>query len=140
LRLASLGREAIQGDEQAAWLLGDLGQAPVLLTLVTGEQGQIDRLIEIAHMGFGDGEPARELSVNLTIGRMLVLPEPANAHEHIIAIRGARRGHALGHCREQTHARARTRGVRAVARACGNGEKAIERLHDLIPGKVVPRH
>ena len=24
--------------------------------------------------------------------------------------------------------------------ACGNGEEAIERLHGLIPGQVVPRH
>jgi hypothetical protein len=91
-------------------------------------------------MGFGDGEPARELGVNLAIGRTLVLPEPANAHEHIIAIRGARGGHALGHRREQTHARARTRRVRAAAGACGNGEEPIERLHGLIPGKIVPRH
>jgi len=30
--------------------------------------------------------------------------------------------------------------VRAAARACSNGEEAIERLHGLIPGKVVPRH
>ena len=74
MRLAPLRCEAIQGDDQAALLLGDLGQAPALLPLVTGEQGQIDVLIEIAHMGFGDGEPARELGVNLAIGRTLVLP------------------------------------------------------------------
>jgi len=52
-----LGREAIEGDDEAALLLGDLGQSPVLLTLVTGQQGSIHVLIEIAHMGFGDGEP-----------------------------------------------------------------------------------
>ena len=57
LRLTPLGREAIEGDDEAALLLGDLGQSPVLLTLVTGQQGSIHVLIEIAHMGFGDGEP-----------------------------------------------------------------------------------
>ena len=97
-------------------------------------------LIEIAHMGFGDGDPRGEIGVNLAIGRALVLPQPANAHEHIIAIRGARRGHALGRRREQTHARARTRRVRAAAWACGNGEEARERLHGLIPSKGVPRN
>jgi hypothetical protein len=39
LRLTSLGREAIQSDDQAALLLGDLGQSPVLLALVAGQQG-----------------------------------------------------------------------------------------------------
>jgi hypothetical protein len=39
LWLASLGREAIQGDDQAALLFGDLGQSPALLTLVAGQQG-----------------------------------------------------------------------------------------------------
>ena len=86
------------------------------------------------------GTLAGEFGVNLAIGRALVLPPPANAHEHIIAIRGAGRRQALGHRREQTHARARTRRVRAAARSCGNGEEAIERLHGLIPGEVVPRH
>ena len=97
-------------------------------------------LIEIAHMGFGDGEPRGEIGVTLAISRTLVLPPPANAHEHIIAIRGAGRGHALGRRREETHARARTRRVRAAARSRGNGEEAIERLHGLIPSQVVPRN
>ena len=39
VRLAPLGREAIQGDDHAALLLGDLGQSPALLTLVAGQQG-----------------------------------------------------------------------------------------------------
>jgi hypothetical protein len=97
-------------------------------------------LIKIAHMGFGDGEPCGEIEVNLAIGRALVLPQPANAHEHIIAIRGARGCQALGLSREQTQARPRTRGVRAAARARGNREAAIERLHGLIPSEIVPRN
>jgi hypothetical protein len=39
LRLASLGREAIQGDDHATLLLGGLSQAPALLPLVAGQQG-----------------------------------------------------------------------------------------------------
>jgi succinylarginine dihydrolase len=94
-------------------------------------------LIERAHRGFGDGEPGGEIAVHLALGRALVLTQPANAHEHIIAIRGTGRRQALGLSREQTHARARTRRVRAAARSRGNGEEAIERLHGLIPSQVV---
>jgi hypothetical protein len=39
LRLTTLRREAVQGDDQAAMLLSDLGQSPTLLTLVAGQQG-----------------------------------------------------------------------------------------------------
>src|SRR5215510_459379 len=97
-------------------------------------------LIEIAYMGFGDGESGGEREVNLAIGRALVLPQPAKMHEHIIAIRRAGRREALGLRREQTHARARTRCLRTVAWSRGNGEEAIEGLHSLIPSKVVPRN
>src|ERR671931_68520 len=91
-------------------------------------------------MGCRDGEPGGELGVNLAIGRTLVLPQPANAHEHIIAIRRARRRQTLGRSRQETHARARTRRMRTAAWTCGNGEEAIERLDSLIPSKIVPRH
>ena len=138
--LTSLGRETIQGDDQAALLLGDLGQTPVLLTLVAGQQGSISVLREIAHRGCGDGDPAGEIGVHLARGRALGLPQPAKAHEHIIAIRGAGRRQALGRRRAQPQARARTRRVRAAARACGNGEEASARLHGLIPRKGVPRN
>ena len=46
-------------------------------------------LIEIAHMGFRDGESGGQVVVNFAIGRVLVLPLPAKAYQHIIAIRGA---------------------------------------------------
>src|SRR5712692_9842178 len=91
-------------------------------------------------MGFGDGEPGGEREVNLAIGRALVLPQPANMYEHIIAIRGAGRREALGLSREQTQARAWTRCLRAAAWSRGNGEEAIERLHGLIPHEVVPHN
>jgi hypothetical protein len=112
----------------------------VLLTLVASQQGSRAVLIERAYMGFGDGEPGGEHEVNLAIGRALVLPQPAKVYEHSIAICGAGRREALGLSREQTHARARTRGPRAVAWSRGHGEEAIERLHSLIPRKVVPRN
>ena len=91
-------------------------------------------------MGFGDGESGGQIVVNFAIGRVLVLPLPAKAHQHIIAIRGAGRREALGLRREQTHARARTRHVRAAARSRGNGEETIKRLHSFIPSEIVPRH
>src|SRR4029434_3080612 len=89
-------------------------------------------------MGYGDDELCRQLSVNLAIGRALVLPAPANAHEDIITIGGARRRHLLSLGREEAHARARARCLRAVAGSSGKGEDAIERLHSLIPGQIVP--
>src|SRR5215471_15970668 len=91
-------------------------------------------------MGFGDREPCGESEVNLAIGRALVLPQPANVHEDIIAIRRAGRREALGFSREQTHARTRTRSMRAAAWSRGNGEAAIECLHGLIPSEVVPHN
>src|SRR5215510_2072515 len=87
-------------------------------------------------MGFRDGEPCGDRGVNLAVGRALVLPQPANVHEDIIAIRGARRREAQRFSRAQTQARTRTRGMRAVAWARGNREAAIERLHGLIPREV----
>src|SRR5215208_2359150 len=91
-------------------------------------------------MSFGDGEPCGEREVNLAIGRPLVLPQPADVHEYIIAIRGAERREALGLSREQTQARAWTRCPRTAAWSRGNGEEAIERLHGLIPREVVPHN
>ena len=52
-------------------------------------------LIEIARMGFGDGESGGQIVVNFAIGRVhRLLPLPAKAYRHIIAIRGA--GEARG--------------------------------------------
>ena len=62
----------------------------------------------------------------------------ANVPAGPLSVPVARRRRALGRSREQTHARARTCRVRAATWVCGNGEAAIERLHDLIPSKVVP--
>jgi hypothetical protein len=56
-------------------------------------------------MGFGDGEPGGEISVNLALGCELILPQPADVHDHIIAICGAGQGDTLGHLREKTPAR-----------------------------------
>jgi hypothetical protein len=39
LRLTSLGRQAIEGHNQAALLLGNLGQAIAVLPLVAGQEG-----------------------------------------------------------------------------------------------------
>ena len=74
-------------------------------------------LIEIAHMGFGD-RPQRELSVNLTIGRTLVLSEPATAHEHIVAIRGSPERAMRWAAAESKRMREPGHVVRAAAQAC----------------------
>src|SRR5262245_20222666 len=67
-----------------------------------------------------------------------MLPAPANAHEDIITIGGARRRYLLSLGREAAHARARTCCLRAVAGSSSQGEDALERLHNLIPGQIVP--
>ena len=53
-------------------------------------------LIEIAHMGFGDGEPSNNRGRNLAIGRVLVLPLPAKAYQHIIAMVWSREARGAG--------------------------------------------
>ncbi len=104
MRLTPLGGEAVQGDDQAALFLGDLGQASALLAFVARQQGSRDVRIEIAHMGGGDGESCGDRGVHLVLGRALVLPQPANVHEHVLTRGGAGRRHALGLGREQAHA------------------------------------
>jgi len=71
--------------------------------------------------------------------RALVLTQPANAHEHIIAIRGTGRRQALAQQRVDACASPDT-SRESTARSRGNGEEAIERLHGLIPSQVVPHH
>jgi hypothetical protein len=51
LRLTPLRGQAVEGHDQAALLLGTLGEAIAVLPRVAGEEGQIDLLIQIAHMG-----------------------------------------------------------------------------------------
>ncbi len=100
--------------------MGHLRQAIAVLALVTGHQRQIDVLIEVAHMGLRDIDLAREVGVNLAVGGVVVLPPPANANEHIVAVSGASKGNALGFRRQQAQLGACTRGVRAVTRAAGD--------------------
>ena len=78
--------------------------------------------------------------MNLAIGGAVLLPPPANAHQHIIAIAGARKGDTLTRCGEQAHARPRTGRVRTAPRSAGNREDAIEHLHGLIPRQVGAHH
>jgi hypothetical protein len=78
--------------------------------------------------------------VSLALGRALVLTEPPNPHEPIVARGGARKRHPLGLGGEQAQAQAPTRRFGTVAWSTGHGHDAIERLHGLIPGEVVPHH
>ena len=111
-----------------------------MLPLVARQQRQIEVLIQIAHMGLRDADLGGEVSVNLAVGGTVLLSPPANTHEHIIAIAGAREGDALPLCREQAHARARTCGMRTATRSAGNREDAIEHLHGLIPRQIGAQH
>src|SRR4030095_7907631 len=56
LWLTALRCQAIEGDDQTALRLGNLGQSVSLLPLVAGQQGGVGGLIKMAHMGCGDGE------------------------------------------------------------------------------------
>jgi len=51
LRLAPLRRQAVERHDQATLLRGNLGEALAVLPLVAGQEGQIDLLIQIAHVG-----------------------------------------------------------------------------------------
>jgi len=140
LGLAPLRRQAVEGHDQAALLLGNLGEASPVLPLVAGQEGQIDLLIQIAHVGHRDADPGGQCSVNLTVRGAGLLPPPANVDDDIVAIGGASRREALPLCGEQAQARADTRGVRAAPRSTRHREDVIEHLHGLIPCQIVARH
>ena len=74
---------------------GNLGQAVAVLPLVAGQEWQIDLLIQIAHVGLRDADLGGQFGVNLAVRGAGLLPPPANAHEHIVAIGGAGRRDAL---------------------------------------------
>src|SRR5207253_9788409 len=119
LWLTSLGRQAIEGDNQAALRCGNLGQVGAVLPLVAGQEGQIDLLIQIAHVGLRDADLGGQFGVNLTVCGAVLLPPPANAYQHIIAISGARQGDALTLCGKLAHTRARTGRVPTATRSAG---------------------
>ena len=81
-----------------------------------------------------------QFGVNLAVRGAVLLPPPANADEHIIAIGGARQGDALPLCGQQAHARARTGCVRTAPGATRHREDAIKHLHGLIPRQIVAHH
>ena len=79
-------------------LRGALGPVRVVLPLVAGEERQIDLLIQIAHVGLRDANLGGQFGVNLAIRGVVLLAPPANAHQHILAVRGAGKGDALSLC------------------------------------------
>jgi len=108
-----------------------------VLPLVAGQERQIDPLIQIAHVGRRDADLGGQVRVNLTVRGAVLLPPPANAYQHIIAIGGARKGEALTLCGKQAHTRARTGRVPTATGAAGHREDPVERLHSLIPCQIV---
>jgi hypothetical protein len=135
-----LGRQAVEGHDQAPLRRGDLGQVVVVLPLVASQQRQGEVLIQRAHVGLRDADLGGQFSMNLAVGGAGLLPPPAHAHQHLIALAGARKGDALPLCGEQAQARARTGRVRTAPRSAGHREDAIESLHGLIPGQIRAHH
>ena len=135
-----MGSQAVEGHDQAALLLGNLGEALAVLPLVAGQEGQRDLLIQIAHMGRRDTDPGSQCSVNLAIRGAGFLSPPANVDDDVVAIGGAGRREALPLGGEQAQARADTRGVRAAPWSTRHRDDAIEPLHGLIPRQIVARH
>ena len=75
-----------------------VGAPGLVLALMANQQRQIDLLIEIAHVGDRDVYLGSQLGVNLTVGGAGLLAPPANAHQYIITIGGARKRDALSFC------------------------------------------
>ena len=75
-----------------------------VLPLVAGQERQIRRLIQIAHMGHGNADVRRQLGMNLAIGGVVLIAPPANAHQHIVAISRVRQGDALSFGGQQAQA------------------------------------
>src|SRR5207249_3566559 len=76
LGLAPLRSQAVESHDQAALLLGNLGQAIAVLPLVARQQRQIEVLIQIAHMGLRDADLGGEVRVNLAVGGTVLLSPP----------------------------------------------------------------
>jgi hypothetical protein len=135
-----LRSQAVESHDQAALLLGNLGEMVAVLPLVAGQERQINLLIQIGHVGLRDADLGGQFGVNLTVCGAGLLPPPANAYQHIIAIGGARKGEALTLCGKQAHTRARTGRVPTATGSAGHRDDAIECLHGLIPGEIVAHH
>ena len=140
MRLARLGCHAVEGHDQAAVLLGELGQAVSVLPLVARQKGQIDLLIQVAHMGLRDGDVDRQVGVNLSVGGVVLLAPPANAHDHIVPIGRARKRHPLCLGGEQAQGCTLTRRVGTAPRSAGYREDATQGLHGLVPCQIVAQH
>ena len=95
LRLTPLGRQAVECHNQAALLLGDLGQVVFVLPLMARQQRQIEVLIQIADVGRRNADLGSQCGTNFAVGGAGLLPPPANAHDDVIAIGGAGRRNAL---------------------------------------------
>jgi hypothetical protein len=65
---------------------------------MAGQQRQINLLIQIAHVRLRDTDMGGQFSVNLAVRGVELIPQPAKAHQHIIAIGGARHGKVLPLC------------------------------------------
>ena len=118
-------------------LLRNLRQMVSVLTFVAGQQRQIELLIEIAHMGLGDAHLRGELQVNFAVRGAVLLAPPANPHQYLIAIGGARRSQALSLRGVQAHSKASTGRTRTATGPAGYRQGASERLHGLIPRQIV---
>src|SRR5688500_9121525 len=70
--------------------------------------------------------------MNLLIGRKMVLAQPANPSDHIVAIGRASGGDPLCLGRQQTSGVDSTFGIGAVTRATGNRQNLTQSLHDFI--------
>ncbi len=75
--------------------------------------------------------------MNLLIGGKIVLTQPANAGDYIIAKGGVGRCDTLTLGRQQAQGVARSLRIGAVPRATGNGQDLIESLDDFIPLEVI---
>jgi hypothetical protein len=129
--------DAIEGHDQAAILLGHLRQSVSVLALMARQQGQIDVLMKVAHMGRRDVDGGAQIGMNLRVGGVVLLAPPANANHHIVAIGGAGKRDALGLGRDQAQLGALTRVMATATWSAGHREDAPQGLHGLIPGQIV---
>src|SRR2546428_11276028 len=96
--------------------------------------------MQVAHMGLRDGDVDRQVGVNLSVGGVVLLAPPANAHDHIVPIGRARKRHPLCLGGEQAQGCTLTRRVGTAPRSAGYREDATQGLHGLVPCQIVAQH
>ena len=111
-----------------------------MLTRVAGQERERELWRERTHRGRREAALGGQGRVHLAVRGVGRLAPPGQAHQHLRALGGTRKGEARGRGCKEAQACARTGRARTVPRSAGYRPDTSERLHDLIPRQIVAHH